>query len=141
MDRLKPAEKPSGTDSVVITRMDYRYHETIKDLLDTKHGVDIDQVDQLSIGGSSKGVTNGSLNGSIKIAYEKHGARNAYLFDHTDCGGFGGLETFNNDEQKEAGAHFEEQDRATRALKELFPDLVVVTYVIGLEGEPLSRET
>lgn len=139
MEKIKPGDKPKGVNDVVVTCMDYRFHEVIRDLLNDEHGVDIDHADQLSIGGSSLGITDESLGSSLEIAYKEHGARRAFVFDHTDCGGFGTLEAFDNDEQKEAQAHFEKQDQAREILSNLFPELVVVTYVMGLSGEPIER--
>jgi carbonic anhydrase len=103
------------------------------------HGLDIDQIDQLSIGGSSKGVVDGTLMPSLQIAYEKHNAKNVYILDHIDCGGFGSLQAFDNDEAKEAQAHFESLDRAQEVIKKSLPELKVITYVVGLDGEPIER--
>lgn len=139
MDKLKPGDKPKEVDNVVITCMDFRYQETIRQILQETHGIDIDNVDRLSIGGSSKGVTDGTFTESLQIANEKHSARNVFLFDHIDCGGFGGLAAFDGDEQKEARAHFEEQDRAVQVINKVLPEFVVVTYVIGMDGEPVER--
>lgn len=139
MDKLKPGDKPKEVDNVVITCMDFRYQETIRQILQETHGIDIDNVDRLSIGGSSKGVTDGTFTESLQIANEKHSTRNVFLFDHIDCGGFGGLAAFDGDEQKEARAHFEEQDRAVQVINKVLPEFVVVTYVIGMDGEPVER--
>jgi carbonic anhydrase len=139
LHELKPADKPNEVNDIVITCMDHRYQEPIGKLLKEKHNVDINHVDRLAIGGSSKGVADGTLMPSIQIAFDKHHARNVWLFDHTDCGGFGGLNAFENDEQKEAQAHFESLDRAQEALHKLLPELLVVTYVIGLDGNPIER--
>lgn len=76
---------------------------------------------------------------SIEIGHKKHGVKNIWMFDHIDCGGFGGQETYGNDEHKEAEAHFESQDRAQEAIHEIMPELVVVSYVIGLDGELVER--
>lgn len=139
MNKLTPGEKPKKVNDIVIKCMDFRYHEWISDLLDEEHDVDYDKVDQLTIGGSSLGITDGSLMPSVKIAYDKHETRKAYIFDHIDCGGFGGLESFDNDVQKEAQAHFESLDEAQAILNKAFQELVVVTYVMGLDGKPIAR--
>ncbi|HET7528998.1 MAG TPA: carbonic anhydrase [Candidatus Saccharimonadales bacterium] len=139
MARLTPGEKPKEIENIVITCMDHRYQEFIRQILMDKHGLDIDHVDRLAIGGSSTGVTDGSLMPSIQIAYEKHGAKNVYMLDHLDCGGFGGLEAFDGSEEREAQAHFESLDRATEAIHKVLPELLVVTYVVGMDGEPVDR--
>ncbi len=139
MGERKPRDIPKRVDHIVITCMDFRYLETIDQLLKDKHGINMLRTDFLSIGGASKGVVDGSLMPSIKIGYEKHGVKNVYIFDHIDCGGFGGQEAYDNDEQKEADDHFESQDRAQEAVHKIMPELEVVCYVIGLDGEPVER--
>lgn len=139
MAERKPRDIPKRVDHIVITCMDFRYLETINQILKDKHDINMQRVDHLSIGGSSKGVVDGSLMPSIKIGYEKHGVKNVYMFDHTDCGGFGGLEAYDNDERKEANAHFDSQDRAQEAIRKIMPEIVVVSYVIGLDGVPLEK--
>lgn len=139
MEITKPADKPKTVNDVVITCMDFRYQEPIRQLLIKKHDVDIDNADRLAIGGSSKAVADGTLTPSLKIAYEKHKAKTVYLFDHIDCGGFGGLAAFDNDEQKEARAHFDSIDQAQQILNKMLPEIVVVSYVVGLDGEPIAR--
>lgn len=139
MDKLTPRNKPHEVDSIIITCMDHRYQEPIKRILKDRHNIDIDHTDRLAIGGASKGVIDGTLMPSLQIAYEKHSTRNVYILDHIDCGGFGGLANFDNDEQKEAKAHYNSLDEARDILNKAFKDLVVVTYVVGLDGEPLER--
>jgi len=139
MDKLSPREKPINVKEVVIKCMDFRYHEVISQILMEEHDVNYDKTDQLTIGGSSKAIVDGTLMPSLKIAYEKHGARDIYVFDHIDCGGFGGQAAFDNNERKEADAHFESIDEAQAVLNKAFKDLVVVTYVIGLDGERVER--
>lgn len=139
MARLTPGEKPKEVENIVITCMDHRYQEFIRQILMDKHSVDIDHADRLAIGGSSTGVTDGTLMPSIRIAYQKHSAKKVYMLDHLDCGGFGGLEAFGGSEEKEAQAHFESLDRATEAIHKVLPELLVVTYVVGLNGEPVEK--
>jgi len=139
MERIKPADKPKAVKDVVIKCMDFRYHEDISRILRDNHDVNFDQVDQLTIGGSSKAVVDGSLKPSLEIAYAKHKARNVYIFDHIDCGGFGTLAAFDNDEQKEAQAHFASIDQAQAVINKMMPEFVVVSYVVGLDGEPIAH--
>lgn len=139
MEKVKPGDKPKQVDNIVITCMDFRYHESIRDLLKDEHDVNIDQADQLSIGGSSTGIVDGSLMPSIQIAYDSHHTRNLYMFDHIDCGGFGSLKAFDNDAQKEAQAHFESIDKAQGIISKVMPEMVLVTYLMGLDGKPVER--
>jgi hypothetical protein len=120
--------------------MDHRFQEPIGELLKDEFDIDIKHVDRLAIGGSSMGVVDGSLMPSIQIAYEKHSAKNVWLFDHTDCGGFGGLQAFDNDEAREVQSHFDSLKRAKEAIHKVLPRLVVTTFVIKLDGEAVSPE-
>lgn len=139
MMERKPRDIPKRMDDLVITCMDFRYLEIINQILKDKHYVSMLGVDYLSIAGASKGVVEGELMPSVEIGYKKHGVKNIWMFDHIDCGGFGGQAAYDNDERKEAEAHFESQDRAQEAIHRLMPELVVVSYVIGLDGEPVER--
>lgn len=139
MIERKPRDIPKRMEDLVITCMDFRYLEIINQILKDRHDIDMLKVDYLSIAGASKGVVGGELMPSIEIGHKKHGVKNIWMFDHIDCGGFGGQAAYDNDERKEAEAHFESQDRAQDAIHKIMPELVVVSYVIGLDGEPIER--
>jgi carbonic anhydrase len=139
MEKVKPGDKPTQTDNIVLTCMDHRYQEAIREILMAKHNINIDHVDRLAIGGASAAIVDGSMMPSIHIAVEKHKAKNLYIFDHIDCGGFGGQAAFDNDVDKEAQAHFESIDRAKEAVHKVLPEIVIVSYVVGLDGEPIYR--
>jgi len=139
MEKIKPGDMSTDVENVVITCMDKRYQRAIRDLLMEKHEIDINDVDRLAIGGSSKAVADGTLTPSLNIAFAKHNAKNVYIFDHIDCGGFGGQEAFDNDVDKETQAHFESLDAAQEAIHQIVSEVVVVTYVIGPNGRPIDR--
>ncbi|MBX4188797.1 hypothetical protein KW792_01725 [Candidatus Saccharibacteria bacterium] len=138
MNQLKPTDKTVEVKDVVITCMDHRFQEPIVRFLKDEHEVDINHADRLAIGGSSKGVIDGTLMPSLKIAYEKHRAEKVWLFDHTDCGGFGGLEAFDRDEEKEIKAHNDSLAKATEAINKKLPELVVITFVVPLDGKVIN---
>ena len=139
MEKLKPGDKPTQVDNVVLTCMDHRYQEYIRDILLERHNVDIDHVDRLAIGGSSMAIVDGSMIPSLEIAFNKHRAKKLYVFDHIDCGGFGGQDAFDNDVDKEARAHFESIDRAQDVIHKVLPEIVMISYVVGLDGKPIDR--
>lgn len=139
MEKLTPGETPKRTDNVVITCMDFRFQKSVKRILAENNQIDIDEVDRLSIGGPSKAIAEGVFTTSLQIALEKHGAKNVYIFDHLDCGGFGGLEAFDGSPEKEVQAHFEAFDRAHEVLGKVLPEMVVVSYLVGLDGNPVQR--
>ena len=138
MAEIKPIEMRHEIDDLVITCMDHRFHGPIREFLQDKFDMNIDRMDRLTEAGSSKKVVSGELIPSIQTSYKLHKIKNVWVFDHTDCGGFGGLEAYEFDENKEAEDHFKSLARAQEAIHKVLPQLMVKTFVIGLHGEEIK---
>jgi len=136
---VQPKDLPVKIENMVITCMDHRFHAWIRKFLQEEHGIDIDRTDKLSAAGASKAVNEGDLLPQIKKAHTLHDIEKIWIFDHIDCGGFGGLQAHGNNEQKEASAHFESLDRAQEAIHAILPQIVVVKNIIGLDGLPIAQ--
>jgi carbonic anhydrase len=80
-------------------------------------------------------VADGTLIPQIQKSHSLHDISNVWVIDHADCGGFGGLAEYEDDETKEAQAHFESLTRAKQAIHKVLPRLVVTTFLIDLDGE------
>lgn len=126
---------PHNVDNLVITCMDFRFQRFIRECLQEEYGVDIERSDRLALAGSSKAVVDGILLPQIQDSHRLHDIKNVYVIDHLDCGGFGGQAAFDNDEQKETAAHIDSLDRAADAIHKILPQIIVVTNIIGLDGQ------
>lgn len=129
------------TDNLVVECMDHRFHRIVRDHLDREFGVDVDRSDRLIDAGASSAVTEDGLLDRCPLAQRLHGIKNVFIYDHLDCGAFGGLKAFNNDEQREMEAHIDSQKRAAEAISKILPSLVIRTFVINLDGEVVAHQT
>jgi carbonic anhydrase len=135
MAEPKPCDIPEQTDNLVITCMDHRYHKVIREILLRDYEVDIDEADRLILAGSSMAVADRSLLPQIKKSHDLHDISTVWVIDHSDCGGFGGLEKYDGDESKEQQAHFESMARAQQAIHRVLPQLVVTSFLVNFDGE------
>jgi carbonic anhydrase len=63
-----------------------------------------------------------------------HDTEIVILMLHSDCGAYGGLAAFDNDEAREAENHRQEMHRAMDFLLREMPDLRVRAYFVNFEG-------
>ncbi|HET9721534.1 MAG TPA: carbonic anhydrase [Candidatus Saccharimonadales bacterium] len=138
MSGIRPRGINKNVDNLVITCIDHRFQRVIAKLLKDEHRVDIEASDRIAYAGASKAVADGTLISNIQISYRLHNIKNIWLIDHTDCGGFGGLKAYEDDEQKEVQAHFDSFSQATEAIKNVLPQLKVNVFVVSLDGESIK---
>lgn len=135
MSELRPRDISPKTDNMVITCMDRRFLRAARQILKENYGVDIEASARLAKAGASLAVVDEVLIPDIQKSHKLHDIKNVYVVDHTDCGGFGGLEAFGNDEEKEIQKHFESLDEAKDTIHNVLPQLVVITFVVNLDGK------
>ena len=70
------------------------------------------------------------LEKSIKL----HHAKRVILFTHYDCGAYGGIKRFGDNEEKQYEFHRTEHKRAVAALKIKFADMRIETYFMDRKG-------
>jgi carbonic anhydrase-like protein len=70
----------------------------------------------------------------IRASMRLHGTTRVILMLHSDCGAYGGLETFNGDVKAEAEHHKAELEHATHNLRAAIPGLDVESYFVDFEG-------
>lgn len=70
----------------------------------------------------------------IEKSITLHHIKKIMLFSHTDCGAYGGLAAFENNQEKEFIFHTEEHKKAKAFLQKKFPTFIVETYFIDEEG-------
>lgn len=136
MARQRPGEARHEVDHLVVTCMDHRFHDWYGDILTEE---EVHRADKLCMPGASKALNEGQLSDAILISHRLHKIKNIWIFDHTDCGAFGGLEAYDFDQAVEAQAHFRSLDKAERLLNSMLPRLAVRTSVIGLDGKEIKR--
>jgi hypothetical protein len=134
----KPRDMVHQNDNLVIQCMDHRFHPFVRDHLAEEHNIDLDRTDQLTDAGASKQVVEGEFADRSILAKRLHDVKNVFIYDHLDCGAFGGLEAFDNDEQKEMEAHVQSQARAREAISKVLPQMLVRTFVINMDGEVIK---
>jgi len=70
----------------------------------------------------------------IRKSVRLHGTRRAILMVHSDCGAYGGLESFGGDSRAEAEHHHVELQRAAETLRKALPELAISAYFVDFEG-------
>lgn len=131
----KPNLKQKKVDNLVIYCSDHRFQPSFE-WLAMNYG--IEKADKIVYPGPSKAIADESLMPAIKVLESLHNFRNIHIFDHTDCGAFGGLEAFGGDEQKEAEAHWRSLEAAKAVLNQVLPRVAVIGYLAGSQEEITS---
>ena len=70
----------------------------------------------------------------IRTSMRLHGTKLVILKLHSDCGAYGGLESFNGDARAEAEHHEAELRRAAECLNGAIPELEVRAYYVDFDG-------
>ena len=69
----------------------------------------------------------------LNVAYDLHGVRQFYLINHEDCGAYG-LEDV-PDSEEEFATHRHDLKAARDLVREIFPDVEILTYFMWLSGK------
>jgi hypothetical protein len=70
----------------------------------------------------------------IRKSIRLHGTRLVILMLHSDCGGYGGLQAFGGDPQREAAAQELELRRAVDGLRREIPEVEARAYFVDFDG-------
>lgn len=70
----------------------------------------------------------------IRASIRLHDTKRVILMLHSDCGAYGGLESFGGDTKREFLHHREELHRAAANLKAAIPGIEVQVYFVNFEG-------
>jgi len=70
----------------------------------------------------------------IRKSMRLHGTGRVILMLHSDCGAYGGLETFRNDPRVEAECLSDEMKRAAASLAAAIPGIAIEGYFVDFEG-------
>ena len=66
----------------------------------------------------------------IRTSLALHKIKEVWLFDHIDCGAYGGSKKFDNDAEKEKEYHHKKLNESAKIIKEEFPDLIVKKFFV-----------
>jgi carbonic anhydrase len=70
----------------------------------------------------------------VRMSILLHKTRQVFLMSHSDCATYGGLAAFGGDREREAAHHKAELNRASRLIKDNFPDVEVRCFFVNFEG-------
>ena len=98
-------------------------------------------IDPIKVAGGAKCLASPDNEGERAFVLEQirksmrlHQTRRAILMVHSDCGAYGGLESFENDPVREAQHHCAELQRAAANLHAAIPELEILAYYVDFEG-------
>ena len=115
-------------EGIVLTCIDFRLQEAINNWI--SQNFQPKTFDRVALAGGVKNLD--TIMGQIEIAHKLHNVKKVVLINHEDCGAY-----------RETGTpekHAQDLRGAKAKVKKLYPDLVVETYYLHLDGsfEPIS---
>jgi len=72
--------------------------------------------------------------GQVRTSMRLHNTNRVILMVHSDCGAYGGLKAFDNNEEREAFSHESELGKAAEFLKTNIPTIDVEGYYLKFNG-------
>ncbi|HLJ45942.1 MAG TPA: carbonic anhydrase [Bryobacteraceae bacterium] len=125
-------------DAAVVWCFDSRFEMAFRKFL-KRHGVV--NADPIKVAGGAKSLASpGHENdrefilGQIRASIRLHNTRRVILMLHSDCGAYGGLASFADNERAEATHHEAELGRAADNLRAAIPGIEIETYFVDFEG-------
>jgi hypothetical protein len=131
-------------DFYTVRCVDDRFFKTFKNFLKSR---DVNKLDPKSPAGGAKVFSSPAIESDrdynlreLEISIKLHHVKKVMLFTHHDCGAYGGFSKFDNDPDKEFEFHCSEHEKASKVIKDRFPDLEVETYFIDERGVVRTNE-
>src|SRR5579871_5144375 len=126
-------------DAAIVWCYDNRFDLAFQKFL---HKIGIQYSDPIKIAGGAKSLASPERESDrefvleqIRLSMKLHGTRRVILMLHSDCGAYGGLQKgFGGDENAEFVNHRSELIKATKALRDVFPDMEVNSFFVNFEG-------
>lgn len=129
-------------EALLLTCMDYRLIDDTERYM-SERGLQ-NNYDQLILAGASLGAVTDSYPAwnqtfweHLDISLQLHGIHTVILLDHRDCGAYKVIlkEDFAAEPEREMTVHTEYLEKLTREIHEKYPQLLVETLLMNLEGE------
>ena len=108
--------------ALAITCIDFRFQEMIDKDLQNRHLNG--NCDRIAWPGASKEID--SVSKAAKLALELHGADEAIIYEHEDCGAYG--------QDNSVEIHRQNAIKLANSLKEIKPSLEVTTLITTFQG-------
>lgn len=123
------------TEALVLTCIDFRFHEKLKDALAK---LKIKNYDLMALAGGAKNLASPTkaiyqktVLDNIKLAADLHKIKKVILVNHIDCGAYGGSNSHKN-KKEEIAFHKSELKKSEEVIKTVFPNLKVKTELLLL---------
>jgi carbonic anhydrase len=116
--------------------MDFRLEDAIESYL-SDHDL-IGDVDIVAGAGAAKDIsqkTDSYLESQVLLSHQLHDTNTVILMNHTDCGGYGGRESFNGDKQAEREQHIKDMRQAKKKLVAKDDNLTVLMVLANIKDD------
>lgn len=110
-------------DALVVTCIDFRFQDYIDAW--TKQNMPPHSHDRVALAGGVFDL--GTILGQVDVSKRLHDIKKVVLINHEDCGAYGKEETHDR--------HIQDLHKASQAVKEKYPDVVVETCFLHLDGK------
>jgi carbonic anhydrase len=125
-------------DAAVVWCFDHRFDLVLRKLLKK---IGVESFDPILVAGGAKNLASPRSEderqfvlGQIRSSIRLHGTKNVILMLHSDCGAYGGLAAFDDDEKREADNHRHEMHKAVACLKTEIPEVQVRSFFVDFDG-------
>lgn len=125
-------------EAAIVWCFDNRFHLSFAKFLKR---LGIDTSDVIKIAGGAKCLASPASETDRQFVLEQirtsirlHGTTLVIIMLHSDCGAYGGLESFGGDARAEAQHHEAELQRAAAYLQSAIPEIEVQAYFVDFEG-------
>jgi len=116
--------------ALAIHCIDFRFQKFLQDYLEGRFPHSYDRV---AVAGGVKNLPLEQCEVSIRL----HSPKTIALFQHEDCGAYGGSGQF-TDSQAEQELQKQELQKAEQALKDKFPGIAVEKFFVSFSGEIIA---
>lgn len=127
----------SGIDGLDIGCSDGRFQDAFRRVADNRG---FKKPDPIVYPAPSKSITDGTLLPGAVLLVKKHGISRVNIKDHTFCAGFEEDYRGTEDEEQMVEIHKPKLKAAAFMLLRKMPEVVVVTYIVGVENVLYERE-
>ncbi len=126
---------------VVLLCQDFRFSLTIINKFLQEH-LGLTEFDLIGAAGGAKTINDQEklINFSLQVADNLHQVERIIIFNHADCGAYGGLKSFNGDKAAEAAHHHQELLKAKSRLSKQFPKQIVEAFFLKLNQDDSQLE-
>ena len=125
-------------DAAIVWCFDNRFELALHKLMKRTR---LEHPDRIRVAGGAKCLAGKDREADRQFVLEQvrksirlHGTETVFLMLHSDCGAYGGLAGFGNDETKEAEALCGDLKRASEFLQQNIPGIQVKTFFVNFEG-------